>query len=527
MSPLVSIFDITLIVDSICQSLTLYDIQACMRVSRHWSSAFKPRVWRTVKLPSIASLTKEKISTILENKHWIRSLTVDAGHIEQVSGLSLTTLRGLVLYNENFERTEDGDPVQVDAVIALIDNNASLWSLEIDLNWYHYQSRNLSPSLMLAIGRHPSLTKLTWHVPIDHISPAFINCLLYVCHKSIQEFHTCIKRTFPILRFRHASSLNSHSSHDSCPAFSLNDFADDQDNRNPEYMALKAQLGVPMDQLEPPFAIRKLVLPYGVDDNYIPLLRNCPKLEDTSIKMVKGGSGSIEGFKVLAECCPMLRRLDLTRLAYGTHYSDIVKLFSCLQALSLPCTDRQGDFGRVVHSLTETSQYTLEYLCVSLFVSAKEMVLLLSTFPNLKVLEAEYVTILIQEGTEAEGSLQGPYNGSEQDPNFEETIVQDWDQSQTYRRIGTIKEWWSQWIGAKRFMRDFRKAYVQYCDQERIVGRPIRMKFMWPIKAFMSRKDVLAFASGTGIWADGRRSITLADASLIRERGVAGRAQCP
>ena len=155
------------------------------------------------------------------------------------------------------------------------------------------------------------------------------------------------------------------------------------------------------------------------------------------------------------------------------------------------------------------------------------MVLLLSTFPNLKVLEAEYVTILIQEGTEAEGSLQGPYNGSEQDPNFAETIVQDWDQSQTYRRIGTIKEWWSQWIGAKRFMRDFRKAYLQYCDQERIVGRPIRMKFMWPIKAFMSRKDVLAFASGTGIWADGRRSINLADASLIRERGVAGRAQRP
>ncbi|KAF9005851.1 hypothetical protein BGZ52_008696, partial [Haplosporangium bisporale] len=55
----------------------------------------------------------------------------------------------------------DGAPVNVDTILALIERNTELKRLEIDLNRYNYRSHRLTPSLMLAIAKHPSLIKLT------------------------------------------------------------------------------------------------------------------------------------------------------------------------------------------------------------------------------------------------------------------------------------------------------------------------------------------------------------------------------
>ncbi|KAI9236973.1 MAG: hypothetical protein BYD32DRAFT_462013 [Podila humilis] len=119
----------------------------------------------------------------------------------------------------------------------------------------------------------------------------------------------------------------------------------DQGNNFDEYLTLKARLEVPMDQWEP-FAIRKLRMPNEFDDDYLSFLHNCPKLEDTSINILEGSES--EAPKILAACCPMLRRLNLATVGYARKYLD-------------------------------ASQQTLEFMGLQQRVSAQEVVSLLKT----------------------------------------------------------------------------------------------------------------------------------------------------
>ncbi|KAG0080983.1 hypothetical protein BGZ92_000401, partial [Podila epicladia] len=139
MSAPVSIFDITLIVDSICQFLILHDIQTCRQVNSHWSSLFRPHLWSHPKLLATTTLSDDKVATLLKNKRWIRSMTIAAQHIETVSALGFTHFQELILYDQNFEYSYEGTPVSLDAITSLLDRNPDLRSLEIDLNRYHYQ----------------------------------------------------------------------------------------------------------------------------------------------------------------------------------------------------------------------------------------------------------------------------------------------------------------------------------------------------------------------------------------------------
>ncbi|KAF8977637.1 hypothetical protein BGZ52_006859, partial [Haplosporangium bisporale] len=106
------------------------------------------------------------------------------------------------------------------------------------------------------------------------------------------------------------------------PGFSYDDFVD-QGNNSDEHLTLKARLEVPMDQWEP-FAIQKLRMLNEFDDDYLSFLHNCPKLEDTSINIVEGSES--EAPKVLAACCPMLRRLNLATVGYARKYLDVIEL---------------------------------------------------------------------------------------------------------------------------------------------------------------------------------------------------------
>ncbi|KAF8951573.1 hypothetical protein BGZ52_010908, partial [Haplosporangium bisporale] len=185
---------------------------------RQWAPMFAPHLWRTMRLPSTVIPAKDRIGAILESKHWIRSVTVAAQHIGQVSSLGLITLQELVLYDQDFQVSYTGDPVRVDAVVFMVSSNKSLQSLAINLNHYNYESKQLTPSLMLAIARHPSLSKLTWHIPDDLDTRAFVKCLLHVCHTSIQELHLATKRNVSTYGFRF----------NTCPAFTHEDFNNDQ-----------------------------------------------------------------------------------------------------------------------------------------------------------------------------------------------------------------------------------------------------------------------------------------------------------
>ncbi|KAF9380700.1 hypothetical protein CPB97_008181 [Podila verticillata] len=510
MFSLVSIFDITLIVDTICQSLSLHDIQACRQVNKQWSSLFKPHLWSHPKFPSTTTISNDTIATILDHKHWIRSFTIAGQHIEKISGLGFTHLQELVLYDQNFEYSIDNNPVPLDAIVSLIDSNPDLWNLEIDLNRCQYQKRSqpreLSPALMLAIARHPSLKRLVWHVLDGHDNQAFAKCLLYVCQqRQIQELYVFSKEhVHPYCNICDGDC--SVAEYHSYP-FRLDD--EDHLKRLPEFRELKQKVEeTPVEQMGS-FAFKKLQLTFAFEECYIPLLKNCPDLQEISVDL--SGEHGDQALEVLAGC-PTLRGLDLRRGRFDMDYAREVQRFRQLQTVQLPQVS-QEQLQAILDSLQKSSQETLEVLGLSLSSSPKDVVSVLGSFPNLK--EIVFVSVRIYTRDEG-GSNSGAYVPGAEDHTLGDCIVRDWDSSQMYRQDETMSEWWDHWTRAKQFMRAISSVYVQ--ESYKSVLRPICMRYMYPIKEFMSEKEATDYARGTGAWAGSeKRTLTVADAKRMAD----------
>ncbi|KAF9376351.1 hypothetical protein CPB97_010871, partial [Podila verticillata] len=438
MTSFVSIFDIALIVDSICLSLSLCDIQTCRLVNRQWAPMFKPHLWCDTTLPSTITLTENKVDAILVNRRRIRSVTVAAQHIGPISTLGLTSLQELVLYDQDFQVSYIGDPVIVDAVIYMIGSNKYLRSLAIDLNHYNYESQRLAPALLLAIAHHPSLTKLTWHIPDDVDTPAFIQCLFHVCHNSIQELHLTTKRNVSI-----------HGNGPTCPEFTHEDFNRDQNvlKRGSKYKALLQKLKMPIDQLKKPFKLKTLWLcikPH--QDILLPLLRNCPQLENIKIDGCFDRETRVQMPQLLAHSCPLLRGVDLRNAweaGEAIRCSTQLRRFSQLQRVYIPFTDYRL-VRYLMRGLEQTSHMSLEVLCMppSDFMPPTFVLALLTTFPHLKEIDFGTVKVFIFGTTgcsktsataaratvgTAEGAL---HLQSKEDLETEDAIAQDWDLSQ-------------------------------------------------------------------------------------------------
>ncbi|KAF9313438.1 hypothetical protein BG003_005216 [Podila horticola] len=509
MSTPVSIFDITLIVDSICQSLSLCDIQTCRQVSKHWSSMLKPHLWSHPQLPATTTLTDDKIVTILSHKRWIRSLTIAAQHIEKISALGFTHLQELILYDQNFEFSHEGDPAPLGAIVSLLDNNPNLVSLEIDLNRYHYQDhepRELSIVLMLAIARHPSLARLTWHVLDGHANTEFAECLLYVCQqRPIQELS--VLRKYHIHPYCYICDGGCSVADYYCWPFSYSD--EGYLERLPELQTLKQKLEeVPMERWlsGTSFALRKLQLPYDFQECYLPLLRNCPELQEVSLDFqIEQGD---EVMEVLVGC-PTLCGLDLRCGRHNMDYAREVQRFTQLQTARFPEMPREMLQG-VLNSLRGSSRETLEVLGLNMSASPEDVVSALRSFPNLKEIDFTSVRIYVQ-GNRSFPS--GCYVPDAKDRTADDCIVRDWDPSQLVRPDETMSEWWDHWTKAKQFMRAMSSLYA---ERHESVLRPVFMRFMYPIKAFMSHEEAFAYAKGTGVWANSmRRTLTVADAKRM------------
>ncbi|KAI9235209.1 MAG: hypothetical protein BYD32DRAFT_463645 [Podila humilis] len=510
MSALVSIFDITLIVDTICQSLFLHDIQACRQVNKQWSSLFKPHLWSHLKFPSTTTLAHDKIATILDHKHWIRSFTIAGQHIEKISAMGFTHLQELVLYDQNFECSVNYDPVPLDAIVSLIDSNTDLWNLGIDLNrcqyQHNYQPRELSPALMLSIARHPSLRRLVWRVLDGHDNQVFAKCLLYVCQqRQIQELYVFSKEH--VNPYCNICDGDCSLAEYYCYPFSLDD--EGHLNRLPGLRELKQKVEeTPVEQMGS-FAFRKLQLTFEFEECYIPLLKSCPDLEEISIDL--SGEHGDQAMEVLAGC-PTLRGLDLRRGRFDMDYAREVRRFSQLQTVQLPHVSKE-QLQVILDSLRKSSQETLEVLCLSLSASPKDVVSIFGSFPNLKEIDFDSVRIYTRDDS---GSNSGAYVPGAEDRTLGNCIVRDWDPSQMYRWDETMSDWWDHWTRAKQFMRAISSVYVQ--ESYESVLSPICMRYMYPIKEFMSEKDATDYAKGTGAWARSeRRALTVADAKRMAD----------
>ncbi|KAF9299911.1 hypothetical protein BGZ74_008510 [Mortierella antarctica] len=511
MSAPVSIFDITLIVDSICQSLILHDIQTCRQVNKHWSSMFKPHLWSHPKLPATTTLTDDRVATLLAHKRWIRSMTLAANHIEKISALGFTHFQELILYDQNFECSYEGASVSLNAIVSLLDNNPALRSREIDLNRYHYQDcdqpRELSLALMLAIARHPSLTHLVWHVVDGHANSDFAQCLLYVCQqRPIQELYVLQKEH--IHPYCGICDGNCSLADNYCRSFSCSDEAFLE--RLPELRALKQKLEeASMEQLlsERPLAFRKLQLPFEFEGCYLPMLKNCPDLQEVSVDLA--GEQGDEVLEVLAGC-PTLWGFDLRCGRYDMDCARGVQRFTQLQTVRFPQMPKEMLQG-VFDSLRRSSHETLEVLGLNMSVSPEDVVHVQQSFPNLNEIDLTTVRIYIQDNCRFPS---GCYVPDAEDCTVDDCIVRHWDESQLYRPDETTSEWWDHWTKAKRFMQAMSSVYVQ--QRHKHVLQPMFMRFMYPIKAFMSQVEVFAYAEGTGVWANSMgRALTVADAKRM------------
>ncbi|KAG0349512.1 hypothetical protein BG005_010947 [Podila minutissima] len=544
-----SIFDISLIVDTVCHSLSLYDIQNCRRVSKQWSILFKPHLWSTTKLPStIAShfndtlQFKDTIATLFANRRWIQSLHLNTKHLKHISESGIfTTLQEIVLYDDADIRYGCNGPFTPQAAVALIHTNTYLQRLTIDIDYEHYnRGDGLVQAIMLAVARHPSLTQFSWQVPHGYENTAFAKCLLYACHGgSIQEL---------VIAHRYYNDGLYDGVYDGCccgrsyyncwlcEPFKHNDDTVPLDLKNdPEYVELfKNKLEVPIDQLEEPFAFRRLCLPSGAafEPYLLPLLCACPDLQYTSVDVSSDHSGTI--LEMLASRPHPLRGLGLDFTRSDMDYSREIGRFKQLQRLHIPAMS-SDQVGRIVDVLATSGGRceSLEVLGVGMTaVSAKDVVSIVATFPNLKELRVGSVRIYIQGGRGG-GGRGGTLDHQEQPLQDKEldsmdTVVQDWDPEETFREGGDMADWWRYWSQALRFMKAVRAEH--YCYQQDLTAtarfrqsqkRSISMRFMfmYPIRAFMSYNERLEYAQATGPRAKHARGFTIMDAYRLA-RGI-------
>ncbi|KAF9309224.1 hypothetical protein BG003_010020 [Podila horticola] len=528
-----SIFDISLIVDTICHSLSLHSIQTCRRVSKQWSTLFKPHLWSITKLPSTTfsylnntPLSNNTIDALFANKHWIRSLHINTQHLKRISESAIfTTLQELVLYDDA-DFNSDYRPFARQAAVALIHTNTHLQGLTIDIGSDHYRhSDGLSQAIMLAVARHPSITRFTWHVPDCHENAALTKCLLYACHGGVIQELVVVQRYCNDPNYPYDSGWCYSCYYGYCDPFKNNDYFLPLDLKtDPDYMELfKSKIEVPIDQLGEPFAFRKLCLPSSAasEPYLLQLLQNCPDLQYTTVDMSYEHSGAI--LELLASR-PHLRGLELDHTRPDMDYSREIGRFSSLQRLHIS-TMSSDQVGRIIDVLATSGRESLEMLGVSMTVSAKDVVSIIATFPNLKELHLGSVRIYTQTGNldHQEQLLQV------KDLDSMDTVVRDWDPEHTYRPQGDMADWWSYWSRALRFMKAVREEYYQYqqdlttahfCqDQKKRSRISMRFKFMYPIRAFMSYSNRIEHAQVTGSRAKHARGFTIMDAYRLA-RGI-------
>ena len=143
---LISIFDIPLLVDSICCALCSDDIVICRKVCKAWNAAFATREWRTVTV--YKGMSDEDCDLIRDNSRWIRYLYVP--QCEALLNDSLCTSLQRLSYNYIYDSADALNPG--DSALALLRQNRRLTELELIFHKSHVRCHVL-PNL-------PRLTNL-------------------------------------------------------------------------------------------------------------------------------------------------------------------------------------------------------------------------------------------------------------------------------------------------------------------------------------------------------------------------------
>ncbi|KAG0347458.1 hypothetical protein BG004_007698 [Podila humilis] len=530
-----SIFDIPQIADAICRSLPFSDIKSYRLVNKHLSSIAKPHLWNTVRLRSIVPLTKIKIATLLEQRSRIQKLSVAAQHIEKISSsIEFTALKELVLYDENFGETYEGDPTNVQAIISLIDNNPHLESLEIDLNRYHYNiypDGKLTPALLLAIHRHPTLSRLVWHVPAAHSHRVFTAHLLYVCRDKIQDLSVYTKDYSPPYCGICGGCFCSVADYD-CAQFEASDSDHLPSELAPQLrqlvegvasMETSIQQQQQQDPLQQqlslhsfPYTFRRVRLSeYGVGDLVLDLVRNSPDLEDVGFNLVEDSYETL--LDTTLQFHPQLRVLDLQHGGmYQRDYSPYLGRFHHLEKVYMNVVTEDQLLVAMEMLAQSGSQKSLKVLGIPAGSQwTAGLVYALQVFPSLQEIDLGHFKIIVRQQQQLLQLSNKPPTAHEME--FSHT----WDDAfEGVRPNGTMLTWTSLLEQAQTLCASISSAWTKSQSTTRVPGgtgieetsrlaaltaaaaatqeKTISYKFMLPAREFLSESVATEYWNGTG-----------------------------
>ncbi|KAF9113490.1 hypothetical protein BGX27_001444 [Mortierella sp. AM989] len=315
----VTIFEVPLILDSICENLQLEDLHSCRGVCKTWRVIFEHYRWRTIDW---FVAMEENLDGVIRNAHWIRDLKVGPIHTALVGDNRATNLRSLYIkkccnwggisrwrfqwdggYSEDTSEEEDDDDgnrmTPTISTLDLIKQNSRLENLIIDCmrgtSIEHFGSHHLSDymnsqlerddSVLFALKRHSSLKFIQLNLMSTNANPKDLAIILKHCPTTTMRQLIIRRRSFFTATGEELELYHSDSA------------AERYQETWPIFTALqRLKFDGTMEGAE------GLVL--------IPLLRSCPNLVHLTVPAVDRRRNRLL-FDTIAKYCPKLEVINM------------------------------------------------------------------------------------------------------------------------------------------------------------------------------------------------------------------------
>ncbi|KAF9137987.1 Structural maintenance of chromosomes protein 3 [Mortierella sp. GBA39] len=338
----VSIFDIPLIFDLICASLSSYDIWSCMMVCTQWKFLSRPHHWRSIrytytnvlsrphdKRQSPIAATMLMLNQLQENVSWVRSLTLDLF----CTPLLDMPFSNLVYFHINCKTLNESEyPAEEELkVIELICRNPRLQELTIKRAWrlvQHFDHRVLqflrtSRLRFLDIGY------------LEHFKIAMIQDILGNCPDTLEELR--LDLTAGYNGFDDPLRLDARAA------------------ATPRTLPSLRLLSVSCPRLDTQLEI-----------DVCDLIQSCPSLQKLNLNQLRLQTQMTTSniFGAITNSCPALTSLDMGRTEIPG-IDMLAFIGRCSEIRSLQMYIQPDHLGGVVRSLSRRYSSTLQVLRIN------------------------------------------------------------------------------------------------------------------------------------------------------------------
>ncbi|KAG0296877.1 hypothetical protein BGZ96_008232 [Linnemannia gamsii] len=317
----ISIFDIPVILDLICENFTKDDLLPCLQVSRDWFSLFLPQVLRRVEF---VNLKKHHTWTILDSAPRIWSLTIDisdAGCFVNNPISPCTNLRELHCVDYDYlpkplkDYSIRGCPLIVDQTenaLLLVKTNPMLHTLTVNHQERKYRDNHITESVLESLVSHKSLARI--HISI----PALVSDVRFKLYNNfLSAFGTLNSAMIPHM----STGVIATSLGPACPnsqqlySLSWNDFVSEDPGKDSQLTSYRS----PDDDYDEDSEYYDRIIQY-YDWEATTLIQRSPQLRDL---VLRDHSGKLkELMQLLVTSCLDLETVDLSTKEVVTQDGD-------------------------------------------------------------------------------------------------------------------------------------------------------------------------------------------------------------